>query len=50
MIARHLIRDGVYDTAAAEPIAPGERPPVARLRLLTTGTLQPRFEIRVEGL
>lgn len=34
----------------AKPIEPGERPPVARLRLLTTGTLQPRFEIRVEGL
>lgn len=34
----------------AQPLLPGERAPVARLRLIHTGALQPRYELRVEGL
>lgn len=34
----------------AEPVPVGERPPVARLRLIHTGALPPRYEVRLHGL
>lgn len=33
-----------------DPLAFGERPAQARLRLIHTGALQPRYELRLEGL
>lgn len=36
--------------SSADPIPFGERPPMARLRLIHNGTLQPRWELRITGL
>ncbi|MFO1226555.1 hypothetical protein [Roseateles sp.] len=46
----HEGRAEVAVPTPVEPIEPGVRPPLARLRLIHQGALQPRFDLRIVGL
>lgn len=49
----HQFREGEAEVAVptpAEPLEAGVRPAVARLRLIHTGHLPPRYELRLQGL